>query len=90
MRGRVTYRLISTDLGLFANNMNFGEDAKVAFNNSFQGLWDYYFEKYSNPTPSVNSTSSSSRSSSHRANPIQGLLQKLRENPNKGAKSDRI
>ncbi|PWA33154.1 hypothetical protein CTI12_AA624950 [Artemisia annua] len=64
-------------------------NAQGAFKYSFQGLWQYYLEKYGNPTPSVNATSSSSRSS-YRENPIQGLLQKLRENPNKRAKSDRL
>ena len=81
--------MASSDLGLFANNANFVEDAKAAFNNSFEGLCEYYFDKYGNPTPSVNATSSSSRSL-HRGNLIQGLLQKLRENPNKRAKSDRF
>ncbi|PWA94344.1 hypothetical protein CTI12_AA060020 [Artemisia annua] len=54
-----------------------------------KGLWEYYFEKYGNPTPADHATSSSSRSS-HRRNLIHGLLQKLRENPNKRAKSDRL
>ena len=80
---------ISNDLGLTADKVNFVEDAQRDFNNSFKGLWNYYFEKYGNPAPSMDDGSSSSRSS-HRGNPIQGLLQKLRENPNKKIRSDRL
>ncbi|GJR43007.1 zinc finger BED domain-containing protein RICESLEEPER 2-like protein [Tanacetum coccineum] len=51
------------------------------------GLWDIYFAKYGNPTPS---TSSASSSRSHIGDPMLGLLQRLRENPNKRAKNDRL
>ena len=80
---------ISNDLGLTANNGNFVGDAQTAFTNSFKGLWEYYFEKYGNPAPSMSEASSSSRSL-HRGNPVQGLLQKLRENPNKRVRNDRV
>ncbi|GJZ99646.1 zinc finger BED domain-containing protein RICESLEEPER 2 [Tanacetum coccineum] len=76
---------IQIDLGCFDNNSDFAKEAKDSFNKSFEGLWDIYFAKYGNPTPS---TSSASSSRSNIWNPMLGLLQRLRENPNKQEKND--
>nr|GFC97921.1 hypothetical protein [Tanacetum cinerariifolium] len=78
---------ITMDLDCFDNIPDFAKEAKDAFNKSFEGLWDIYFAKYGIPSPS---TSSASLSRSYTRNLMLGLLQQLRENPNKRAENDRL
>ena len=49
MRVELLIESISNDLGLTVNDGNFIADAQASFNNSLEGLWNYYFEKYGNP-----------------------------------------
>ncbi|GJW89576.1 zinc finger BED domain-containing protein RICESLEEPER 2 [Tanacetum coccineum] len=76
---------ITTDLECFDDN--FATKAKERFNTSLEGLYNIYYLKYGNPTQS---TSAASSSRSHSGNPMTNLLNRLKENSNKRAKSDRL